>query len=189
MGEQRRRWIQGSGFLTAGMLVMAAMLPMAHAEVRLLPGAAADLDQATTSSVLKTFQQAEEALRARSVDGVMALYAEHYDYHGLHKQDMRKVWVDLLDQFQDLADVANVAVVVQYMATCMAILVLRRKAPAGADTFVIPLGPLVPIAALAGCCAFLRFVKAEELKLAAIMIGIGLVIGAIWRQGIARQRT
>ncbi len=105
MGEQRRRWIQGSGFLTAGLLVMAAMLPMAHAEVRLLPGAAADLDQATTSSVLKTFQQAEEALRARSVDGVMALYAEHYDYHGLHKQDMRKVWVDLLDQFQDLADV------------------------------------------------------------------------------------
>ncbi len=105
MGEQRRRWIQGSEFLTAGMLVMAAMLPMAHAEVRLLPGAAADLDQATTSSVLKTFQQAEEALRARSVDGVMALYAEHYDYHGLHKQDMRKVWVDLLDQFQDLADV------------------------------------------------------------------------------------
>ena len=105
MGEQRRRWIQGSGFLTAGMLVMAAMLPMAHAEVRLLPGAAADLDQATTSSVLKTFQQAEEALRARSVDGVMALYAEHYDYRGLHKQDMRKVWVDLLDQFQDLADV------------------------------------------------------------------------------------
>ncbi len=105
MGEQRRRWIQGSEFLTAGMLMMAAMLPMAHAEVRLLPGAAADLDQATTSSVLKTFQQAEEALRARSVDGVMALYAEHYDYHGLHKQDMRKVWVDLLDQFQDLADV------------------------------------------------------------------------------------
>jgi len=91
--------------------------------------------------------------------------------------------------FQDLADVANVAVVVQYMATCLAILVLRRKAPAGPDTFVIPLGPLVPIAALAGCCAFLRFVKTEELKMAAMMIGVGLVIGAIWRQGIARQRT
>ncbi|MGC3973431.1 MAG: nuclear transport factor 2 family protein [Nitrospira sp.] len=105
MSNQRRRGGQWSGFLTGAILVMVAMLPIAKAEVRLLPGAAADLDQATASAVLKTFQQAEEALRARNVDGVMTLYAEQYDYHGLHKQDMRKVWVELLAEFQDLADV------------------------------------------------------------------------------------
>lgn len=84
---------------------MAAMLPAARAEVQLLPGAAADLDEATTSAVLKTFQQAEDALRARNIDGVMALYSDQYNYHGLKKSDMRKVWVSLLDEFQDIADV------------------------------------------------------------------------------------
>lgn len=105
MSERRRRWAQWSGILTGSILVMATMLPATRAEVRLLPGAAADLDEAVTSGVLKTFQQAGEALRARNVDGVMALYAEQYDYHGLKKSDMRKVWVNLLDEFQDLADV------------------------------------------------------------------------------------
>ncbi|MDR4471371.1 MAG: hypothetical protein MRJ92_01565 [Nitrospira sp.] len=32
----------------------------------------------------------------------MALYSEQYDYHGLKKSDMRKVWADLFDEFQDL---------------------------------------------------------------------------------------
>lgn len=105
MDEQRRRWIQGSGFLTAGMLVMAAMLPVAHAEVRLLPGAAADLDQATTEAVIRTFRAADEAIRARDVNGVIALYSEQYDYHGLKRPDMRKVWANLFDEFQDLTDI------------------------------------------------------------------------------------
>jgi amino acid transporter len=92
-------------------------------------------------------------------------------------------------QFQRLADVANVAVVVQYMATCLAVLVLRRKAPAGKDAFVIPLGPLVPILALAGCCAFLPFVGKYELTMAGLMIGGGLLLGGIWRQGLARKKA
>lgn len=105
MGEQRRRCSPWHGFLTGGILVMLTMLPVARADVRLLPGAAADLDQTTAKAVLKTFQEAEEALVARNVDGLMTLYAEQYDYHGLNKQDMRKVWVSLLDEFQDVADV------------------------------------------------------------------------------------
>ncbi len=105
MGARRRRWTQGSGLLIGGILVMAAMLPAATAEVQLLPGAAADLDQATMNGVMKTFQQADDALRARHVDGVMAIYSDQYNYHGLKKHDMHKVWVNLLDEFQDLADV------------------------------------------------------------------------------------
>lgn len=84
-------------------------------------------------------------------------------------------------KFQRLADVSNVAVVVQYVATCIAVLVLRRKAVTGKQGFVIPLGPLVPCLALAGCLAFLRFVGVFELRMAALMITIGLVIGAINR--------
>jgi amino acid transporter len=90
-------------------------------------------------------------------------------------------------KFQRLADVSNVAVVVQYVATCVAVLVLRRKAPSGKQSFVIPFGPLVPCLALGGCLAFLQFVGPFELKLAAIMITIGLVIGAINRSAQAAR--
>ena len=90
--------------------------------------------------------------------------------------------------FQNLADISNVAVVIQYMATCMAVLVLRRKAPATTG-FVIPFGPLVPLVALGGCLVFLSKVQTDELTVAAVMIGFGLYLGAIWRQGTARQRA
>lgn len=84
-------------------------------------------------------------------------------------------------KFQRLADVSNVAVVVQYVATCIAVLILRRKAAARQHGFTIPFGPLVPCLALAGCLAFLRFVGVFELRLAAGMITVGLVIGSIYR--------
>ncbi len=105
MGERKRTWTRWKALLGGGVLVLLATLPPARAEVQLLPGAAADLDQATTNEVMNTFRQADEALRARNVDGVMALYSEQYDYHGLKKVDMRKVWMNLFDEFQDLADV------------------------------------------------------------------------------------
>ncbi len=90
--------------------------------------------------------------------------------------------------FQNLADISNVAVVVQYMATCLAVLVLRRKAPV-TEGFVIPFGPLVPLVALGGCCVFLSKVQKDELTMAAVLIGLGLLMGAMWRQGTARQRA
>jgi hypothetical protein len=77
----------------------------ARAELRLLPGAATDLDQATVDEVLATFRQAEQAIHAGDVNGIMALYSEHYNYHGLKKADMRKVWANLFDEFQELSDV------------------------------------------------------------------------------------
>ncbi len=105
MNDRERTWSRWSGLLAGGILMTITMLVPATAEMQLLPGAAADLDQATTSEVMKTFQRANEALRARNLDGVMALYSEQYDYHGLKKADMRKVWANLFNEFQELADV------------------------------------------------------------------------------------
>ena len=85
--------------------------------------------------------------------------------------------------FDELADISNIAVVIQYMATCAAVLVLRKKAPAPKDSFVIPGGPLVPILALGGCMFFLLKVQARELLIAASLICIGLLVGALWRRG------
>jgi amino acid transporter len=83
--------------------------------------------------------------------------------------------------FEQLADVSNVAVVLQYSATCIAVLVLRRRAPAGADAFVIPGGPLVPLLALLGCTVFMLSVRLYELKLAFVFVVLGVVFGSAIR--------
>ncbi|MBI4003011.1 MAG: nuclear transport factor 2 family protein [Nitrospira defluvii] len=92
------------GLVAGGLLLSITMLSPAGAEVQLRPGATPDLDQATLTDVLAVFKQADEALRARDVDGVMSLYSEQYNYHGLKKADMRKVWTNLFDEFQELSN-------------------------------------------------------------------------------------
>ena len=83
-------------------------------------------------------------------------------------------------RFDSLADSSNVAVVAQYIATSVAVLVLRRR-PAPAGSFVIPFGPLVPLLALCGSGLFLRFVGSRELLSAGRLIIVGLVLGMGWR--------
>lgn len=98
----RNRWYE---FLVAGLLLIAVTVSPASADIQLLPGAAADLDPTTVDAVLATFRQAEQSLRAGDVNGIMALYSEHYNYHGLKKTDMRKVWTNVLEEFGELSDI------------------------------------------------------------------------------------
>lgn len=90
--------------------------------------------------------------------------------------------------FEQLADVSNVAVVLQYSATCVAVLVLRKRSPVRADGFVIPGGPLVPLLALLGCTVFMLSVRLYELKLALIFVVLGVLVGAAIRH-FTRQST
>jgi amino acid transporter len=82
--------------------------------------------------------------------------------------------------FTQLADTSNVAVVVQYVSTCVAVLIQRRRNPGG-GAFTIPLGPLVPVLATLGCTLFMFSVEAKELRLSAYLIGAGLALGVFTR--------
>ena len=90
-------------------------------------------------------------------------------------------------EFKQLADISNVAVVVQYIATCVAVMILRRRGPAPQQAFVNPLGPLVPLLALSGCAVFLLGVATSPdgvmaLRWAAILIALGLLLGSGFRK-------
>jgi hypothetical protein len=58
-------------------------------------------DDKTVSGILAAFNRAEAALQADNLDSLMALYSEHYSYHGLTKQDLRKIWNELLTQHRE----------------------------------------------------------------------------------------
>lgn len=82
--------------------------------------------------------------------------------------------------FDKLADVSNVAVVAQYVSTCIAILVWRTRDPGG-STFRLPLGPTIPLCAIAGSVLFLFHVSRLELFFGAALLAAGLAFGAATR--------
>jgi amino acid transporter len=86
----------------------------------------------------------------------------------------------LLD-FHKLADTSNIAIVAQYIATCAGILVLRRRL-GPSPRFRVPLGPIVPILAIAGSVAFVLSCSRGEIMLSVELIGAGLILGLITRR-------
>jgi ketosteroid isomerase-like protein len=73
-----------------------------EATTQLLQGMILEIEQQTVNELLDTFEQAEAALQARDLDGIMALYSEEYAYHGLKKADIRTIWRQLFDHYTEL---------------------------------------------------------------------------------------
>jgi amino acid transporter len=82
--------------------------------------------------------------------------------------------------FTALSDVSNVAVVAQYQSTCLAVLVWRRRDP-HSTRFRLPLGPTIPVLALAGTVLFLLQVSRVELAFGAALLVAGLGLGLVTR--------
>jgi amino acid transporter len=82
--------------------------------------------------------------------------------------------------FTALADVSNVAVVVQYQSTAISILVWRRREPY-ATHFRLPFGSLIPVAALVGTFFFLIQVSRVELAFGAVLLVFGIALGWLTR--------
>lgn len=62
------------------------------------------VDQATVNQILDVFHQGETAIAAENLDGVMALYATQYNYHGLKQAEIRKIWRDMFEEYRDLSE-------------------------------------------------------------------------------------
>mgnify|MGYP000865331889 FL=1 len=97
--------VRSASILTAvclGVGLWAGQPLPAAAKTQVTANTIQEADAQTVTDLLATFEQAEQAMQARDLDGMMALYAEDYYYHGLKKADIRKVWAQLFDQYKDL---------------------------------------------------------------------------------------
>jgi hypothetical protein len=68
-------------------------------------GAVVEVDQTTVSQIMDAFHKADAAITGGNLDGIMALYATQYNYHGLKQADVRKIWHDLFDEYRDLGQI------------------------------------------------------------------------------------
>ena len=69
------------------------------------PDAKIDADQQTILELTSTFDRAEESIRSRDLDSLMALYSEQYRYHGLKKPDIRKIWEELFSHYDLISNI------------------------------------------------------------------------------------
>jgi len=60
-------------------------------------------EHAVVKGILTAFKRAEEALQARDIDALMAIYSKGYNYHGLRKSDMRKIWGELFTHYRQIS--------------------------------------------------------------------------------------
>jgi hypothetical protein len=90
--------------LILSVLLLVAFPAGALALTQILPDATVEADQQSLMEIISTFDRAEEAIRARELDALMALYATSYQYHGLRRGDVRKIWADLFARYDLIAN-------------------------------------------------------------------------------------
>jgi len=91
----------------------------------------------------------------------------------------------VLFDYRRLVGMANVTVAVQYLSTCIAVLVLRRRSPAS-RAFRAPLGPVLPALGVAMSIWIFTRGSRSELAFAAAALAIGLALA--WGTRVARRR-
>src|SRR5262249_16903210 len=87
---------------TLWLLALSGPSPV-FAKTKLSPDAEIHGDQKKVQEIIATFEKAEAALEARNLETLMALYSKDYGYHGLTKEDIRKIWKDLFAQSHRIA--------------------------------------------------------------------------------------
>ena len=100
MWSSPNRWILVA--VAAFSLVTATT---GEATTSIPPGSIVEVDQATVNQILDVFHKAEAAIAVGNLDGVMALHATQYNYHGLKQADVRKIWSNLFEEYRDISEV------------------------------------------------------------------------------------
>jgi amino acid transporter len=89
--------------------------------------------------------------------------------------------------FRRLVDFTSLILVVQYAAACLAVIVLRRRAPDRDRRIRVPLGPVLPLAGLLLLSWVIVQCALEEIALGLGVVVSGFVLRALVPRPLARQ--
>jgi len=91
--------------ILAGALIVTQCRPPTPvaAAVEFAPGVGADADQPVINELLAAFNEAETAVKQADLDVLMKFYATGYNYHGLKRPDVRRVWEEVFLHYGNLS--------------------------------------------------------------------------------------
>ena len=87
---------------TLGLTLCGPPKPVVAKKVEVPQYATVMADESTVKDILAAFDRAEQAIQARDVDGVMALFSKRYNYHKLRKSDARRIWEEIFEYHHKL---------------------------------------------------------------------------------------
>lgn len=92
--------------LVAAVVLAAAVLAgqwhhpdRSAAAVEVAPGAVAETDRSVMNELVAAFDRAEVAVQHADLDALMLFYAKGYNYHGLKRPDVRRVWREVFTHY------------------------------------------------------------------------------------------
>jgi APA family basic amino acid/polyamine antiporter len=89
--------------------------------------------------------------------------------------------------FESLVRLANLVVILQYLATCTALIWLRHKRPEAERLFKLPMAIPVAVAGCAVALWLLKEVKPSEFLLAGVVISVGFLCMAVSHRTSSRR--
>lgn len=123
MATAHPRWsCPGRWMLVAVAVLSLVTVTTGQAATLLQTGAVVEVDEATVNQILDVFHKADAAIAREDVDGIMALYATQYNYHGLKTADVRKIWVDMFKEYRNFGGVHFFSKITQVGAGATAII-------------------------------------------------------------------
>ncbi len=100
---RRVRTLIALGFAIGIAVGFHWLSPTALAKTKISPGAEIQADDNTVREIVAAFHSAEDFLQARNLESLMALYSKEYSYHGLKKEDLKKIWHDLFANYHRIS--------------------------------------------------------------------------------------
>lgn len=100
----KRRGLLKIILILAGTLILTQCRPPTPvaAAVDFAPGVGADADQPVIRELVAAFNEAEVAVKKVDLDALMKFYATTYNYHGLKRPDVRRVWEEVFLHYRDI---------------------------------------------------------------------------------------
>ena len=72
------------------------------AAVEMVSGVVAEADRAVAREVAEAFDRAETAVQHADLDSLMLFYEKGYNYHGLKRPDVQRVWTEVFSHYREI---------------------------------------------------------------------------------------
>jgi ketosteroid isomerase-like protein len=101
---RKQRGLMKIILILAGTLILTQGRPPTpvDAAVVFAPGVGADADQPVIKELVTAFNEAEAAVKKADLDALMTFYATGYNYHGLKRSDVRRIWEEVFLHYRDI---------------------------------------------------------------------------------------
>lgn len=92
------------GFILGAMMVAPCRLPTSvAAAVEIAPGAVSSTDEVVLKELVNAFDRAEAAVQQASLETLMPFYDKGYNYHGLKRADVQRVWEEVFTHYRAIS--------------------------------------------------------------------------------------